>query len=96
VRSLDALNLMWNYWWPAAGAATGSALDVLLHAVMALRPLPDAQRAAWARLFEHYVFGPHGAAVDHLPPGRRAMLADMTPDLARTIRRFLGDRFSEA
>jgi hypothetical protein len=95
VRSLDALNLMLNYWWPAARAASGSALDVLLHALMALRPLPDAQRAAWARLFEHYVFGPAGAAVDHLPPERRAMLADMSPALAETIRAFLKDKLDK-
>lgn len=89
VESLDRLNLMVNYWWPAAGPDPGSALDALLHAVLALRPLPPEQRRAWATLFEHYVFGPEGAAVDHLPPERRALLADMSPALAQQIRDFL-------
>ncbi|NRF69467.1 cupin-like domain-containing protein [Aquincola sp. S2] len=96
VRSLDAFNLMVNYWWPGGGAATGSALDVLLHAVMVLRPLPAEQRAAWAQLFAHYVFGPEGAAVDHLPPERRAMLATMRPALAEDIRAFLRSKLDPA
>ncbi|WP_395702724.1 cupin-like domain-containing protein [Aquabacterium sp.] len=89
VQSLDRFNLMVNYWWPAAGPEPGSALDALLHAVLALRPLPDEQRRAWAALFEHYVFGPAEAATAHLPADRRAFLADLDPALARQLRAFL-------
>ena len=92
VESLDKLNLMVNYWWPAAGADPGSALDALLHAVLALRPLPDEQRRAWAALFEHYVFGPADAATAHLPPDRRALLSDMSPALAQQLRDFLREK----
>lgn len=96
VESLDRFNLMVNYWWPAAGPEPGSALDALLHAVLALRPLPDEQRRAWAALFEHYVFGPREAATTHLPPGRQGLLAPMDTALAQQIRDFLRGKLGGA
>lgn len=60
--------------------------------MLALRPLPEAQRAAWAALFEHYVFGAPGAAVDHLPPDRRALLADLDPAVAAALRAVLREK----
>jgi hypothetical protein len=86
VESLDRFNLMVNYWWPAAGPEPGSALDALLHAVLALRPLPAEQRRAWAALFEHYVFGPAEAATCHLPAGQQGLLAPLDGPLARQLR----------
>ncbi len=95
VQSLDRFNLMVNYWWPAAGPEPGSALDALLHAVLALRPLPAEQRRAWAALFEHYVFGPPEAATGHLPAAHRAFLADLDPALAGQLRAFLRGKLDE-
>lgn len=86
VESLDRFNLMVNYWWPAAGPAPGSALDALLHAVLALRPLPAEQRRAWAALFEHYVYGPSEAATAHLPSAQQGLLAPLDAALAQRLR----------
>lgn len=90
VESLARLNLMVNYWWPAAGALPGSAVDALLHAVLSLRPLPPEQRRAWAALFEHYVFGPGEAATAHLPAEGRGLLAPLDEALAQRLRAQLG------
>lgn len=93
VESLDDFNLMVNHWWPPnAQAAQGSALDALLHAVMLLRHQPEAQRRAWAGVFEHFVFGPQDAAVAHLPPAARSLLAPLTPEKVRELKAFLADR----
>ncbi|HVI59937.1 MAG TPA: cupin-like domain-containing protein [Luteimonas sp.] len=95
VESLHRINALVNYWWyPSSrddrGARTG--LASLMHAVLALRGLPPAQRAAWRTVFDHYVFG-DADPVAHLPEGRRGMLGALTPEaaaaLAERIRKYL-------
>ena len=43
-------------------------------------------RAGWRAAFEHYIFGPDAPLSDHIPPERRGVLGDITPELARQIR----------
>lgn len=73
VQSLDACNALVNYWW-GGGARAGDARDSLLHALLTLRRLPAAQRAAWAEVFQHYVFGALEPSVAHIPAHRRGVL----------------------
>ena len=80
VQSLDVCNILVNYWWNAAGLRANESRDCLLHALLTLRRLPDAQRAAWAQVFQHYVFGPAESTRAHIPPQRRGVLGD--PDEA--------------
>jgi hypothetical protein len=95
VTSLERLNALVNYWWKPAtadGLIPDSGLGPLMHAILALRPLPAPERAAWKALFDHYVFDQEHA-VAHIPPARRGVLGRLTPDIiARTkelIRGFL-------
>jgi len=60
VQSLELCNILVNYWWGGSRNISGDALaglNCLTHALISLRQLPAPQRAAWAALFEHYVFG---------------------------------------
>jgi hypothetical protein len=99
VESLQPFNLLVNYWWHAGGGAPADAdsgFDSLLHALLNLRALPPATRAAWRALFEHFVFGSEGAVTDHIPPERHGVLARrLTPAGAERLRAFLAARLEK-
>jgi hypothetical protein len=94
VESLDALNVLVNYWWHASGAPLGSVsgYDSLLHAMLNIRQLPEPARAAWRALFEHYVFGPQEAVTAHIPEPRRGVLGRLAPADAERLQAQLAQR----
>lgn len=89
VESLSSCNVLVNYWWhPIAGEAVGTSpvFDCLLHCMLTLRRMPPEVRAGWRAAFEHYIFGPDAPLSDHIPPERRGVLGEITPELAQQIR----------
>lgn len=95
VRSLAPINVLANYWWSPPQEGRGQPYDAFLHAVLALRALPEPHRAAWKTLFDHYVFGPTDLAMAHLPLERRGMLAEnLEPSEAERLLRALAERMS--
>jgi len=94
VESLDSLNVLVNYWWHASGAPLGSisGYDSLLHAILNIRSLPAPARAAWAALFEHYVFGPQEEVSAHIPEQRRGVLGPLAPADAERLQAQLATR----
>jgi len=88
VESLAKYNLLVNYWWGRMGKAD-SALNCLLHALVALKDLAPEQRRAWAAIFDHYVFAADGEAARHIPAAKRGVLGPISPELAAQVRRFL-------
>lgn len=94
VESLDPLNVLINYWWHASGAPLGSdsGYDSLRHAILNVRPLPPAVRAAWRALFEYWVFGEPQGATSHIPEHRRGLLGQMTPADAARLREQIAQR----
>lgn len=89
VRSLDALNVLVNYWWRDLPPEAGSPFEVLVHGLLAVRHLPAPQRAAWRAIFDHYLFEANGDPAAHLPDDRKGVLGPLTPRLAQNIRAFL-------
>jgi hypothetical protein len=51
--------------------------------------MPAETRAAWRAAFEHYIFGPDAPVSEHIPPERRGLLGEITPELAQQIRMLL-------
>jgi hypothetical protein len=49
-------------------------------------------RAGWRAAFEHYIFGPDALLHDHIPPERRGVLGEITPELAQHIPALLFQR----
>lgn len=90
VASQRPLNLLINFWWRAPQAASG--LDALLHTLLALRDLPEAERAAWRTLFEHWVFGATPERFAHLPPGLRGLHDGAGPEQAAAVRALLRNK----
>jgi len=91
VESTAPLNMLVNYWWeapPSPGLAT------LIYAAAALRALPLAQRQSWRHLFEHYVFDAPPDLADHIPPERRSILGEMSPEGHARLRKFLSERLA--
>jgi len=95
VESLEPFNLLINYWWHGiAGTAIGalSGFDCLIHALLNLRSLPPATRAAWGALFHHYVFEAEAGGTDHIPEQRRGVLGTLSSADAARVRAYLAER----
>ena len=86
VEGLAPFNVLVNYWWRDAPAFLGKPEDALLHAILAVRDLPEADKARWRAMFEHYVFDNGTEVAGHLPEEARGILAPLTPDTAGRIR----------
>lgn len=89
VESLAPFNVLVNYWWDEAKPWAGSPFECLVHALLSIRDLPPAQRAAWRTIFDHYIFQTGEDPAAHLPPESRGVLGPLTPALAKRMRMFL-------
>lgn len=95
VQSLELCNILVNYWWGGSRSVTGdplTGLNCLTHALISLRQLPAPQRAAWAALFEHYVFGDIGESVAHIPSSRRGVLGSLSAEFVRERRAYIAEK----
>ncbi len=86
VEGLAPFNILVNYWWRDVPRFLGSPEDALLHAILALRDLPEADRQRWREQFDHYVFAAGDAVTDHLPQEARGILAPLTATTAGQIK----------
>ncbi|MEP6941024.1 MAG: cupin-like domain-containing protein [Rudaea sp.] len=87
VASLERLNALVNYWWSSAafpGHVAEPGLNALMHAILAYRALPPAEREAWRTILDHYVF--EGDAASHIPPERHGVLGALTPQTEAQLR----------
>ena len=89
VEALASFNVLVNYWWRQSPPYMDTPMNTLLLALMTLRDLPPAQRAAWQGIFEHYVFDSDGSEAAHIPPAARRVLAPLDADAARMLRAHL-------
>ena len=86
VEGLAPFNVLVNYWWRDAHGFLGKPEDALFHAILAIRDLPEADRARWRALFDHYVFENSSKVIEHLPESARGILAPLTVETAGQIR----------
>jgi hypothetical protein len=93
VRSLDVCNILVNYWW-GGSHGTNFGLDCLTHAMLTLRQLPAPQRAAWAALFQHYVFGDRAATLEQIPESRHGVLGALDTESTRSRRQNLAAKLN--
>lgn len=89
VEALDSLNILINHWWRDVPAFMGAPGDALLHAIMNIRDLPEAQREAWRGIFDQYVFGANEDTIDHIPLTSRGILGELNESAARKLRTLL-------
>ncbi|MCP8890760.1 cupin-like domain-containing protein [Sphingomonas faeni] len=88
VQAFGTLNVLCNYWW--AFDASVSPFHAMVHAMMAVRDRPAAEKEGWRAWFEHYVFGDDApAAGDHLPEAARGVLGPASAERTERIRAYL-------
>ncbi len=81
VQSLTSFGALVNYWWNEGAAVPESVspYEALMLALLTVRDLSPSQREVWRTIFDHYVFLRDGDPGAHLPPERRGVLGDITP-----------------
>lgn len=89
VEGLEAFNVLVNYWWRDTPRYLGQPQDALNHAIMAIRDLPERDRAIWRDLFDYYVFEADERVTAHIPEQARSVLDRLTPENAGRLRAFL-------
>ncbi|MFT3997838.1 MAG: cupin-like domain-containing protein [Asticcacaulis sp.] len=89
VRSLSPFNVLVNYWWDAAAQADAAPSEAFLHAILAIRDLPEHERGVWRNLFSHYVFGDNGDPVAHLSARDKGLYGPLDAGLRRRLKRQL-------
>jgi len=90
VEALKPLNILVNYWWDQLPGEGDAAFEAMIHAILAVAPLPAARRQAWRGLFDHYAFRPDDRhPAEHLRPEHRGILGDPDAALRERIRQFL-------
>ena len=88
VTAIGPLNLLANYWWSAQEGI--SPFPALVHAILAIRDLPKAEREAVRGWFDQYVFGDDaGQAAAHIPARARGVLGARSPDRDERARAYL-------
>jgi hypothetical protein len=93
VASLDRLNLMLNYWWKPVPWSQG--MDLLLHALLALKDLPAAQRQGWRALLDHWVFKAGPETLAHVPADLQGLHAPFDAERAAALRADLRRRLGD-
>ena len=89
VEALTACNVLINYWWQQTPAYLDAPVNALLHALLSLRALPPAQRAAWRGFLDHYVFAADDSVATHIPARGRGVLGPLDENRARALRALL-------
>jgi Cupin-like domain len=96
VESLEPLNILVNYWWNDAVAAHHTPILALMHSMLLMSGLPEAERAAWRAFFDHFVFQAGGAPGTHLPAGLRDVMGDLSAADRDQVMAFIAQRMQEA
>jgi hypothetical protein len=93
VQSLELCNVLVNYWWSGAtNVGDKSGMDCLTLALITLRQLPAPQRAAWAAVFQHYIFGDVEQSAAHIPDAIRGVLGSLSAEFIHERREVLAIR----
>lgn len=90
VEGLSPFNVLINYWWRETPRYLGNPQNALNHAIMAIRALPDHEKAHWRDIFDYYVFeGTPDEVTGHIPEQGRGVLGPMTAKMAGRLRNHL-------
>lgn len=89
VESLSDFNVLVNYWWREYERFMDVPTNVLHHAMLSIRDLPEKEKRAWKALFDYYVFGPQEHKYDHIPEAAQGFLQPLDDRRARQLRAWL-------
>ena len=96
VESLDALNILVNYWWNDAISAHHKPILALMHSMVLMSGLPAGERKAWRTFFDHFAFQTDGDPGAHLPSGLRDVMGDLSSADRDQVIAFIAERLNAA
>lgn len=91
-ETLSPIGAMVNCWWRDTPAWMTAPLTTMMHALLTIRDLPPAERAAWRAFFDHYVFERESDFMDHVPEHAQGFLGQMTAEKAARLRAMIAQR----
>ena len=94
IEALSPLNMLVNYWWHTNPPWIGQSITALHTALLALKDLPAEQRAAWASIFDYYIFTSEHRH-QHLPVDARELIGESSPLDARKLRAMINQRLNQ-
>jgi len=89
VESVGTLNILVNYWWGGAigvNDRSASPTNSLMHCLLTMKGLEPELLAAWKAVFAHCVFDADVERLAHIPPSRRGVLGQQTPEDIRKLK----------
>ena len=86
VEAQGSFNVLVNYWWRQSPDYMDTPTNALMLALMTMRDLPPAQRAAWQEIFRHYVFEADQHTAAHIAQPAQRVLAPLDENAARVLR----------
>jgi hypothetical protein len=95
VEGLEPFNVLVNYWWRQAPDWRDPPMNVLMHALLGLRGLPERELAGWQALFRHFVFEADAETVAHIPAHARGVLGPLDRGRAAELRELLRQRLQK-
>ncbi|WP_395345113.1 cupin-like domain-containing protein [Ningiella sp. W23] len=87
VEALDAFNLLQNYWWRQAPEPAANPNDALVHAMLSIKDLPQAQKEVWKDIFDKLIFNPQPQT--HIPDSAQGFLKPLDEEQAARMRKLL-------
>jgi hypothetical protein len=93
VQSLERFNVLINYWWGTSPNPLENPVTCFNVALLALKDLPDAERAYWKRMFDDYIFRTNGDALAHIPVKHQGGLGRHTLEIRNGLIRALQQIF---
>ena len=94
VEAKSPFNIMINFWWLMTPGHMDNPLDVVMHAMMALRDRPESEKKAWQEIFNYYIFGSAETPREHLPLAAQGALAKLSDNSARQLRAYLKNKLN--
>jgi hypothetical protein len=79
VQSTGMLNILVNYWWKSSAQSGVTPFECMVSCLQSMAELPPEQRAAWAAMFQHYVFDGATDPGAHIPAHKRGVLSKVRP-----------------
>ncbi|MEM7280013.1 MAG: cupin-like domain-containing protein [Pseudomonadota bacterium] len=95
VASLEAVNVLVNYWWDGIGDAQVSPNDTLMHGLLSIAKLDQTQRRAWRAYFDHYVFREDNDPTEHLPTNLDDLVTTPNAEQTSTVKDFLSENLKK-
>ena len=89
VESLQAVNVLINYWWGGLSSTGLSPNDSLMHSMMSIANLSPEKRKDWRQFFDYYVFKTQSEPAADLPADLNDLATSLTPEQLAQVRQFL-------